>query len=71
MIMGNNKKLYVGAIDSEQEAAVLYDQIAILTNGLKVLTFYCLTYLQAKTNYSYNSSQILEFLSDSDLANLF
>ena len=42
MIMGNFKKMYVGAIQSEDEAAVLYDKIAIITHGLK-----------AKTNFSY------------------
>ena len=36
MIMGNFKKMYVGAIDQEQDAATLYDKIAILTHGLKV-----------------------------------
>lgn len=36
MIMGNLKKMYVGAIEDEKEAAVLYDKIAILTYGLKV-----------------------------------
>ena len=36
MIMGNFKKMYVGAIDKEQDAALLYDKVAILTHGLKV-----------------------------------
>lgn len=36
MIMGNFKKMYVGAIDKERDAALLYDKIAILTHGLKV-----------------------------------
>jgi hypothetical protein len=36
MIMGNFKKLYVGAIESEVEAALLYDRVAILSHGLKV-----------------------------------
>ena len=42
MIMGNFKKMYVGAIQNEEEAAMLYDKIAIVTHGLK-----------AKTNFSY------------------
>ena len=36
MIMGNFKKVYIGAIESEQEAAYLYDKIAIIIHGLKV-----------------------------------
>lgn len=36
MIMGNFKKMYVGAIDDEKDAALLYDKIAVLTHGLKV-----------------------------------
>jgi hypothetical protein len=39
MIMGNFKKLYVGAIESEHEAALLYDRVAILSHGLKVKFF--------------------------------
>lgn len=45
MITGNFKKIYVGSIDSEAEAALLYDKIAILVHGLK-----------AKTNYDYTAS---------------
>jgi hypothetical protein len=37
MIMGNFKKLYVGAIESEVEASLLYDHVAILSHGLKVI----------------------------------
>ena len=36
MIMGNFKKVYIGAIEDEQEAAYLYDKIAIIIHGLKV-----------------------------------
>lgn len=36
MIMGNFKKVYIGAIETEQEAAYLYDKIAIIIHGLKV-----------------------------------
>jgi len=39
MIMGNFKKMYVGAIDQERDAALLYDKVAILTHGLKVFQF--------------------------------
>ena len=40
MIMGNFKKMYVGAIDKEQDAAILYDKVAILTHGLKVIFYH-------------------------------
>eukprot|EP00347_Sterkiella_histriomuscorum_P016005 403354863 len=56
MIMGNFKKMYVGAIDQEQDAAQLYDKVAIFTHGLK-----------AKTNFSYNRGEILQFLTREDV----
>ncbi|TNV81846.1 hypothetical protein FGO68_gene12305 [Halteria grandinella] len=56
MIMGNFKKMYIGAIENEQEAAFLYDKIAILVHGLK-----------AKTNFDYSKQQIIEFLNDQEL----
>jgi len=34
--MGNFKKMYIGAIENEREAALIYDRIAILVHGLKV-----------------------------------
>lgn len=37
MIMGNFRKIYIGAIDEETEAAVLYDKISMLVHGLKVI----------------------------------
>lgn len=40
MIMGNFKKVYVGAIEDEKEAAYLYDKIAIILHGLKVSFHY-------------------------------
>ena len=40
MIMGNFKKMYIGAIEDEREAAILYDKIAILTHGLKVMSMF-------------------------------
>jgi hypothetical protein len=36
MIMGNFKKVYIGAIENEEDAAQLYDKIAIIIHGLKV-----------------------------------
>ena len=55
MIMGNFKKMYVGAIDEEKDAALLYDKVAILTHGLK-----------AKTNFDYKKVEIERFLKDED-----
>ena len=36
LFMGHKKKEYVGSINSEQEAAKIYDEISIKANGLKV-----------------------------------
>ena len=35
--MNNKKKKYVGSFEIERDAAVLYDKVAILTHGLKVI----------------------------------
>ena len=51
--MGNFKKMYIGAIEQEREAALLYDRIAILVHGLKV-SLYSLKIYKAKTNFDYN-----------------
>ncbi len=48
MIMGKNKKQYIGAIENEAEAALIYDWHAIITLGLK-----------AKTNFSYTGEELL------------
>jgi hypothetical protein len=48
MIMGNFKKMYVGAIETEHEAAQLYDKIAILVHGLRVSTSPKLTNVRRK-----------------------
>ena len=40
--MSSKKKLYIGGIDTEEEAAKVYDEMAITINGIK-----------AKTNFSY------------------
>lgn len=34
--MGNFKKFYIGGIDSEEEAALIYDKLAIICHGSKV-----------------------------------
>lgn len=67
MIMGNFKKMYVGAIDKEQDAALLYDKVAILFHGLKVWKI--LNFVKAKTNYDYTKSDIEKFLSEDDHEN--
>ena len=51
LIMIKNKKTYVGGTQTEEEAAVLYDKVAIQTQGLLVKKFFNL--IQAKTNFSY------------------
>ena len=54
MIMGNFKKIYMGAIEDEKEAALIYDNIAILLHGLK-----------AKTNFSYTKQEITDMVAKS------
>ena len=56
MIMGNFKKMYFGAIESEKEAALFYDKLAILSHGI-----------QARTNFSHNREGILAILNDESL----
>ena len=56
MIMINQKKVYVGAIASENDAAKYYDSIAIICQGLS-----------AKTNFNYDSKKIKQILSEYDV----
>ena len=56
MIMVNQTKVYVGAIQSEIEAAKFYDQIAIISQGLS-----------AKTNFSCNVHQLKQIIKDYDI----
>ena len=58
MIMGQTKKNYFGGLLTELEAAIFYDRLAILTNGLA-----------AKTNFNYTKSQLQELLSEADSKN--
>lgn len=51
MIMGFAKKIYFGGIESELEASQKYDKYAILMHGL-----------EAKTNYNYSKSELLQIL---------
>ena len=48
MIIGSIKKKYFGGFSCEKDAAILYDKLSILTNGLA-----------AKTNFSYTKSELL------------
>lgn len=50
--MSNGKKQYIGGINSEEEAARIYDEIAIRSNGLR-----------AKTNFSYTKQDLLILIS--------
>lgn len=58
MIMINQKKVYIGAIHTEMEAAKYYDHIAILTQGL-----------HSKTNFAYTSAQLEQIVNDYDFTN--
>jgi len=58
MIMINQKKVYIGAIHSEMEAAKYYDHIAILTQGLN-----------SKTNFAYTAAQLEAIVRDYDFSN--
>jgi hypothetical protein len=51
MIMINQKKVYIGAIQTEIEAAQLYDHVAIVSQGLN-----------ACTNFSYTGNDIFRML---------
>jgi hypothetical protein len=53
MIMGPAKKKYFGAIASERDAAVLYDKLSILTNGLA-----------SKTNFNYRKSDLMKMMAE-------
>jgi hypothetical protein len=46
-LLGNLRKRYIGSIGNEQGAALIYDEYAIMTHGLR-----------AKTNYSYTKKDI-------------
>ena len=54
-IMINQKKVYIGGIKSEIEAAKYYDHIAILTQGLN-----------SKTNFAYTAAQLEKIVKDYD-----
>lgn len=54
--MINQKKVYIGAIQNEFDAARYYDHIAIISQGLS-----------AKTNFKYSASKIQSIISDYDI----
>ena len=56
MIMINQKKVYIGAIQNEFDAARFYDHIAIISQGLS-----------AKTNFKYSASKIQQIVQDYDI----
>lgn len=53
MIMGPIKKSYFGGIASEREAAIFYDKLSILTNGLA-----------AKTNFNYRKCDLQKIMAE-------
>lgn len=53
MIMGPIKKKYFGGIATEREAAVFYDKLSILTNGLS-----------AKTNFNYRKCDLMKMMAE-------
>jgi len=53
MIMGPIKKKYFGGISTEREAAIFYDKLSILTNGLA-----------AKTNFNYRKSDLMKIMAE-------
>ena len=58
MIMMNQKKVYMGTISNEIDAARYYDQIAIMCQGLS-----------AKTNFEYTGKEIKMIIKDYDIEN--
>lgn len=53
MIMGQIKKKYFGGISTEREAAIFYDKLSILTNGLA-----------AKTNFNYRKCDLMRIMAE-------
>lgn len=57
MKMFNKETLRIGAIETESDAARIYDFLAILTEGLVVSLLQYLIF-QARTNFDYNINKI-------------
>jgi hypothetical protein len=53
MIMGPIHKKYFGGISTEREAAVFYDKLSIMTNGLT-----------AKTNFNYRKCDLIKMMAE-------
>jgi hypothetical protein len=53
MIMGPVQKKYFGGISTEREAAIFYDKLSILTNGLA-----------AKTNFNYRKCDLNKMMPE-------
>jgi hypothetical protein len=53
MIMGNFKKFYIGGLKTEEEAAKLYDKLAIFYHGM-----------EAKTNFQYTKREVEILISE-------
>ena len=65
MIVKGIAKKYLGAISSELKAARLYDKYSMIIQGLNVPSNF-VTFLQAKTNFSYTKADILKLLEEQD-----
>jgi hypothetical protein len=53
MIMGPIHKKYFGGISTEREAAIFYDKLSIMTNGLT-----------AKTNFNYRKCDLIKMMPE-------
>jgi hypothetical protein len=53
MIMGPIHKKYFGGISTEREAAIFYDKLSIMTNGLT-----------AKTNFNYRKCDLIKMMGE-------
>jgi hypothetical protein len=53
MIMGPIHKKYFGGIGTEREAAIFYDKLSIMTNGLT-----------AKTNFNYRKCDLIKMMAE-------
>ena len=60
--MNNKKKKYVGSFVDERDAAELYDKVAILTHGMKVLPFFNLFEFRQKQTLAIQSLRFFKSL---------
>lgn len=59
MIMVNQKNIYAGGILKDRDAAIFYDHMAIISQGMG-----------AKTNFDYNGHQVKKILEIYELQNV-